>query len=222
MSQWSTPATVAGFVQSPPNRSLLEFATAERARSGGCRIVDIGCGAARNALPLARGGWTVIGTDTSAPMLEAAAGRLRAETLQGRLFLTAAAMDALPVAGGWADLVVAHGIWNLARSSDEFRRAVGEGARAARPGAALFLFTFSRSTLPPHAEPVAGEPFVFTQFSGEPQCFLTREQIIEELGRAGFTSDPMLPLEELNRPTGLVRATGPVIFQGAFRLTASC
>ena len=222
MSQWSTPATVAGFVQSPPNRSLLEFAAVESARSGGRRIVDIGCGAARNALPLARGGWTVIGTDTSAPMLEAAAARLGVERLQGRLFLTTAAMDALPVTGRWADLVIAHGIWNLARSSDEFRRAVRDAARVARRDAALFLFTFSRSTLPPGAEPVVGEQFVFTQFSGEPQCFLTREQIVEELGAAGFTSDPMLPLEELNRPTGLVRASGPVIFQGAFRLTASC
>jgi SAM-dependent methyltransferase len=221
VNPWATPEMVAGFVQSSPNSALIEFAGAERSR-GNRRALDIGCGAARNALPLARSGWTVCGTDTSAPMLEAAAGRGSGETPAGKLHLVSAAMDALPVTDAWADLVIAHGIWNLARSSDEFRRAVREAARAARPGAALFLFTFSRSTLPPDAEPVAGEPFVFTQFSGQPQCFLTREQIVEELGRAGFRPDAMLALRELNRPGGLVRATGPVIFQGAFRLTPDC
>ena len=52
-------------------------------------------------------------------------------------------------------------------------RAVDEAARVAKPGAGLFVFTFSRHTLPAETLPVAGEPFVFTQFSGEPQCFLT-------------------------------------------------
>ena len=128
-------------------------------------------------------------------------------------------MDALPVRDGSVDLLIAHGIWNLARSSTQFRRAVREAARAARPGAGLFLFTFSRNTLPADAAPVAGEPFVFTQFSGEPQCFLTREQILHELGEAGFTPDPAVPLTELNARTGLLPARGPVIYQGAFRST---
>ena len=64
---------------------------------------------------------------------------------------------------------VAHGIWNLATSSAQFRLAVREAARAA--GAALFVFTFSRSTLAPDAHPLPGEPFVFTGFSRRPQCF---------------------------------------------------
>lgn len=160
MNPWSRPQTVAGFVQSPPNATLMAFADRERAR-GAARLLDIGCGAARNAVPLARSGWTVLGTDTSWPMLEA--------------------------------------------------------ARAARPGAALFLFTFSRHTLPPDAEPVPGEPFVFTQFSGEPQCFLTDAQIAAELAAAGFTPDPALPLRELTRPAGLRAASGPVIYEGVFR-----
>jgi hypothetical protein len=124
----------------------------------------------------------------------------------------------LPVADGSVDLVIAHGIWNLARSGAQFRAAVREGARAARPGARLFLFTFSRTTLPAPALPLAGERFVFTQFSGEPQCFLTAEQLIEELSTAGFTADDDVPLTELNRPApGRVRTGGPpVIYEGTF------
>jgi hypothetical protein len=117
-----------------------------------------------------------------------------------------------------ADLVVAHGIWNLARSAAEFRRAVAEAARIARPAAGLFLFTFSRNTLPPEARPVRGEPFVFTQFSGEPQCFLTEAQVIEELRDAGWERDPPVPLTEYNRPAaGTIPRGGPVIYEGTFR-----
>ncbi len=216
---WSTPETVAGFAASPPNATLMHFAEQERAGRDDVRVLDVGCGAARNAVPLALGGWHVFGTDNSGPMLEAAARRRDVHGLGGRLHLARATMAALPVRSDSMDLIVAHGIWNLARSSDEFRRAVGEAARAAKPGAALFVFTFSRNTLPSTAGPVEGEAFVFTEFAAEPQCFLTREQLIEELSAAGFIPDDAVPLQELNRRTGLLRQpSGPVIWEGTFRL----
>ena len=62
-------------------------------------------------------------------------------------------MDRLPLADRSCDFVIAHGIWNLARSAVEFRRAVAEAARVAAPGAALFVFTFSRHTFPPETAP---------------------------------------------------------------------
>jgi SAM-dependent methyltransferase len=127
-------------------------------------------------------------------------------------------MDRLPVANASADLVVAHGIWNLARSAAEFRSAVAEAARVARPGAGLFLFTFSRHTLPFEAAPVPGEPFVFTQFAGEPQCFLTEAQVTEELSAAGWARDPPGALTEYNRPAaGAIPRGGPVIYEATFR-----
>jgi hypothetical protein len=89
----------------------------------------------------------------------------------------------------------------------------------ARAGCALFLFTFSRSTLPEEAEPLPGESFVFTRFSGQPQCFLTEEQLVSELATCGFEPDPTLPLREINRPPkGALRSSGaPVIYEGLFR-----
>ena len=222
MSAWDSPSTVAGFIESPPNAVLLRYAVQLRGDTSDGRVLDIGCGAARNALPLARAGWQVLGTDTSRPMLEAAAGRARTEALGGRLCLAQASMDSLPVADRRIDLIVAHGIWNLARSSAELGAGVREAARVAKPGAGLFVFTFSRHTLPPTALPVPGEAFVFTDFSGAPQCFLTEAQLIEELAAAGFTPDPAVPLTELGRATTLLRtAAGPVIYEGAFRFAAS-
>jgi hypothetical protein len=128
-------------------------------------------------------------------------------------------MDKLPVATGSIDFVVAHGIWNLATSTTTFRRAVAEAGRVARPGAGLFVFTFSRHTLPPEAEPVSGEEFVFTQFSGQRQCFLTEEQLISEMQAAGFDLEDGVPVREYNRPQpdAIIRGTGPVIYEGIFR-----
>jgi SAM-dependent methyltransferase len=146
------------------------------------------------------------------------AARERMRTVAGRFQGVLAPMDALPVATGACDLVVAHGIWNLARSAKEFRRAVEEAARAAAPHAALFVFTFSRHTLPPEVEPIAGESFVFTDFSGDPQCFLTEAQLDEELHRVEFVRDPAVPLTEYNRPpASALRTGGPVIYEAAFR-----
>ena len=182
------------------------------------RALDLGCGAGRNAVPLARAGWRVTGVDLSWPMLAAAARRRRDEGAGVRLRLVLAPMDRLPIADQSCDLVIAHGIWNLARSADVFRRSVQEAARVARPGAALFVFTFSRHTLPRDVEPVAGEPFVFTQFSGEPQCFLTEDQLVAEMAAGGFVPEPHVPIREYNRPAQGALPTGaPVIYECAFR-----
>jgi SAM-dependent methyltransferase len=165
-----------------------------------------------------------VGTDLSWPMLRAASERAEraereGEAVRGRVAWVLAPMDALPFAHEAFDLVIAHGVWNLARSDEELRRAVAEAARVARPGAAAFVFTFSRSTLPPEARPVSGESFVFTQFSGRPQAFLTEDQLLGEMREAGFEPERAVPLTEYNRPEpGTIRpGTPPVIFEAAFR-----
>jgi SAM-dependent methyltransferase len=218
-SSWSRPETIARFTASPPNATLMQVAQAELRRIGTGRVVDLGCGAGRNAIPLAAAGWNVLGVDLSFPMINAAFDRARQAHLRGRLRVVLAPMDAVPVASRSGDLVIAHGIWNLARSGAEFRAAVREAARVARQGGALFVFTFSRNTLPREVKPVPGESFVFTQFSGDPQCFLTENELRYELAEASFVPDPSVPLRELNRPAdGELRTrSAPVIYEGMFR-----
>jgi SAM-dependent methyltransferase len=220
-SRWSSQQTVAGFAQSPPNPTLIRYAESFGAGPG-FQIVDIGCGAGRNLVPLAQLGRRVVGVDLSWPMLVAAAERVRNAGVDGRVTLAAATMHQVPVKWAAADLIVAHGIWNLAKTVKEFRCAVREATRIAKPGAGLFVFTFSRNTLPLDARPLPGEPYTFTQFSGEPQTFLTAQQLTSELAYAGFFPDPSVPLTEHNkRPAGTLTAGGPpVIYEGAFRYRA--
>jgi ubiquinone/menaquinone biosynthesis C-methylase UbiE len=219
VGRWEDAGVVRGFSTAAANEVLLGFVRAELEHRPGLRVLDLGCGAARNAAPMATAGATVIGTDVAWPMLEAARRRVEAAGVARRVALLRAPMDRLPLRDASVDLVVAHGVWNLARSAVELRRALGEAARVARPGAGLFVFTFSRATLPPGDQPVPGETFVFTQFAGEPQCFLTAQELVDELLRAGFEKDPPGPLTEYNRPVAgrsLTRG-GPVIYEGTFR-----
>lgn len=218
-SAWSEPGMVAGFARSSPNDVLMRFAEGELRRVPAGRAIDIGCGAGRNAVPLVQQGWQVLGTDLSWPMLRAADVRARDAGHRPRLQLALAPMDALPARDGRVDLAIAHGIWNLARSDAEFRRAAREAARVLKPGGALFLFTFSRHTFPPQTPPVPGESFVFTQFAGEPQCFVTEAQLHDEMHAAGFAPDPAVELTEYNRPRAGTVPTGraPVIYEAAFR-----
>jgi ubiquinone/menaquinone biosynthesis C-methylase UbiE len=208
-------------VESPPNQTLLSYAAAERARCGElARALDIGCGAGRNAVPLARSGWQVEGVDSSWPMLDAAKRRCATNGVE-HCHVVRSEMAALPFASGVFDLVIAHGVWNLATSDDAFRRALRDAARVSRAGSGLFVFTFSRHTLPADAEPDDGQQLVYKQFSGRPQVFLTEEQLLAELDVAGFDPDPAVPLTEHNRPApGRLAATGPVIFEAAFRRRA--
>jgi len=217
--RWEDAGVVRGFSTAAANEVLLRFVREELARRPGLRVLDLGCGAARNAAPMAAAGATVIGTDVAWPMLEAGRRRAEGTGVGSRVAFVRAPMDHLPLRNASVDLVVAHGIWNLARSAAEFRRAVAEAARVARPGAGLFVFTFSRATLAPDEQPVPGEPFVFTQFAGEPQCFLTEEELTGELLLAGFDKDSPGPLTEYNRPVPgrTLTHSGPVIYEGMFR-----
>jgi SAM-dependent methyltransferase len=219
-SPWTRPDTVRGFVQSPPNQTLLRFAAEIRARHGGTpRALDIGCGAARNAMPLAAAGWDVFGVDTSWPMIAAAYQRKMAEQAT-RLHLARTTMTHLPFADHTFDLVIAHGVWNLSRADQEFRQAITDAARVARPGGAMFVFTFSRQTLSADARPVAGHTYVYDQFSGQPQVFLSAEQLLAELRAVGFEPDPAVPLTEHKRAARAAMAsTAPVIWEAAFHRT---
>jgi hypothetical protein len=145
-------------------------------------------------------------------MLTAAAERLTAEADAGHVDFVLAPMSPLPFASKAFDFVVAHGIWNLARSDREFTEAVKEAGRVARLGALLFVFTFSRHTLADSAAPVAGGSLVFTQFSGQRQCFVTEDQLQRSLAEAGFVPEAAHSLRQLNRaPEGLRTGNTPVI-----------
>ena len=219
--RWQAPELVESFRVNSPNDVLMRFARElkeNHASNEPLRALDIGGGAGRNAVPLARLGYSVTCIDLSAPMLRAAQRKRQEETPRNEMQLALSPMAPLPFRDGEFDLIIAHGIWNLAMSDVEFRSAVAEAARVAKPGASLFLFTFSRHTIPDNAPSFLGEDFIFTQFGGEPQCFLREEEIIRELQSVGFQRNSAEPLTEYNCPPPPYDKVQrpPVIYEGVF------
>ncbi len=101
----------------------------------GWRVVDVGCGAGLDAQMAGRyvgNTGAVIGVDMSREMLGAACAGLHGDT-QNVTFVEGEA-TALPVASGWADLVISNGVLNLAADKP---KAFAEIARVLRPGGRL-------------------------------------------------------------------------------------
>jgi SAM-dependent methyltransferase len=207
---WDHPATVARFVGTPPNAVLMALA-ARLGAQGPLEVLDIGCGAGRNAIPLAQEGHRVTGIDRSPAMLEAARqGALRAGVSERCRFLPGD-MDSFEAGEGKFDLVVAHGVWNLADSDEVFLQAVARAGRAARGGASLFVFTFARVGSTP---PVPlGSRFAVPLTDGSSRCYLTEAQLDEVLADHKFhrSPGPLTLYNAVPRP-----GSAPPIYEGVW------
>lgn len=220
--RWESTELVENFRTNSPNDVLMRYARELNRRhdikTEPIRILDIGAGAGRNAVPLAQAGFNVTCIDLSIPMIRAAQIKRQQEAPLDSIQLAISPMAPLPFRDKQFDLIIAHGIWNLSTSDAEFRSGVAEAARVAKPGAGLFLFTFSRHTIPDNAPSVTGQKYIFTQFGDEPQCFLREEEIIHELLEVGFACDITGPITEYNCPSPPFDKVQrpPVIYESTF------
>jgi SAM-dependent methyltransferase len=108
------------------------------------RVLDVACGWGRHALALARRGFEVVGVDLSAPFLEAAAERARAEGLP--VEFRCHDMRALP-RGPDFDLVLnLYTAFGYFAEEAEHQRALDVFAGALRPGGRLVLETLNRDS----------------------------------------------------------------------------
>ncbi|HBY98081.1 MAG: class I SAM-dependent methyltransferase [Ardenticatenaceae bacterium] len=96
------------------------------------RVLEIGVGTGRIALPLSRHARVYIGVDLSRPMLEVLRGKQRAEAVA----VVEGDITHLPLAGQQFDLVVGVHILHLVSG---WLRALAEVARVLRPRGALLL-----------------------------------------------------------------------------------
>ncbi len=232
VSPWEKPDVVASFAQANPNPQLLKLASNVLTGKKSARILDIGCGAGRNTLSLAElgqeWGWQVVGIDSSRAMLDAAQQRADASIARHSIKFYSGSMEELVSNldmknSAKFDLIVAHGIWNLASSGKQFRIALSQASQCANPGAKLFVFTFARKTFLEQEKPLKGEDFVFIGLNDEPQCFLDEEQLDSELAKVGFSRPKNSPLTIYNKPLMPAKAGrlsnpfgSPVIYEGVW------
>lgn len=103
----------------------------------GERVVDFGSGAGLDALLAARAvgpSGMVIGIDMTAVMVEKARDNARALGIENACF-EIGELEAVPVASGWADVVISNGVFNLCQIKPvvaaEMRRVLAPGGRLA-------------------------------------------------------------------------------------------
>jgi ubiquinone/menaquinone biosynthesis C-methylase UbiE len=128
------------WLQAVPEASIASFAGTGNPFSlgvlrAGERVVDVGCGAGIDSLIAARmvgPTGSVVGVDMTPAMLEKARASAREAGLTNVEFRQGFA-EALPVPGGWADVVISNGVINLApdkpRVLAEIGRVLGPGGR---------------------------------------------------------------------------------------------
>ncbi|MCL7453538.1 MAG: methyltransferase domain-containing protein [Anaerolineae bacterium] len=127
-----------------PDRTARELAgviTMLKLRPG-ARILDIGCGQGRHAVPLARAGFRVRGMDRSSYLLQEAQRAARAQEVD--LHLVRGDMRSLPwgpVFDGCISLFTGFGYFE---EEDENEQALAEMARVLRPGGMLILDVSNR------------------------------------------------------------------------------
>ena len=109
------------------------------------RVLDAGCGEARNLVYLLRAGFEVFGIDRDAASV-AQARKLAANlqpVLPGANFQVAS-VEAMPFADSFADVVICSAVLHFARDEQHFRAMLGELWRVLRPGGLLFCRLASR------------------------------------------------------------------------------
>ncbi len=111
----------------------------------GMRVIDAGCGYGRNLVYLLREGCEVCALDADAGAVEhvRALAKELAPGLPGENFRVGA-IEAMPFADRWADVVICNSVLHFARDEQHFLSMVEELWRVLRPGGMLFCRLGSR------------------------------------------------------------------------------
>lgn len=190
---WERPDVVAQFAARDADRRLMEL-VADYRDPGATRVLDLGCAAGRNAVPLAERGFDVHALDSSAAMVEETRRRLAPilgeDEARGRV--SVGRMDDLSSFGDASfDLVVALGILHNAASWPEWQRSMAEAVRVLRPGGRMLVAHFSPETDPAGTgmRPVAGQPHLFDGLHGARVTLLGEAELDAEAAHFGLVPD---------------------------------
>jgi SAM-dependent methyltransferase len=124
-----------------PHDLVLNFA-AELKRRGAQRVLDLGCGAGRHTVYLARAGFEVCGTDISPRGLDYTRAWLNREGLHADLQLSD--MTVIPYPDNYFDAVVSMYVIHH-NTLDNIRRCVAEMHRTLRAGGRALLTVHGKS-----------------------------------------------------------------------------
>jgi SAM-dependent methyltransferase len=216
-SFWDSAENVERFAAREPDVRLMELIREYPDPSRIC-VLDLGCAAGRNTVPLAGNGFDVQALDASPAMAaktrERVAAILGAEEAERRVRV--GRMDDLSTAADASfDLVVALGLYHCAQSRAEWDRALAETARVLKPGARLLVSVFTPETdlTGRGIRAVPGEPDIYEGFdSGGRHVLVDAAGLDREMARFG-----LLPVEATRTARPRVEIGRRVSANGLYR-----
>lgn len=145
MNFWENKLVVDRFSRTPYSIPLKKFLTGIESPSKK-RVLDIGCGAGRNTLLMAKMGFDIYAIDSSSLMLQEVRKKLNKVISKRKINKRIAKgnMLNLPYSSNLFDIVVANGVFHNARSFREFRRSINEASRVLKNNGLLYVNIFYR------------------------------------------------------------------------------
>jgi ubiquinone/menaquinone biosynthesis C-methylase UbiE len=141
--------TLQGAIYQQRQQAVLEYVDA-CGLTPESSVLEIGCGAGRLTVELARRGLRVDAVDASTAMVDSTAARTTEAGLSEQVSVGVADVHALPFEASSFDLVVAVGVIPWLHSPGE---AIAEMARVLRPGGQLILTADNRARLVSFTDP---------------------------------------------------------------------
>ena len=183
---WNNPEIVCYFSGKPPDPMVVERLSRIPIPHTK-NLLDVGCGAGRNAIAAIALGFRVHMCDPNPAMIRVTASRLAPligrTTINRRLIY--AIMTSLPYHDCMFDAIIACGVLHQASSLDEYRRAIRELSRVAHDGCVITLNVFTNKVMDPRFRKITGEPYSVITFEGLPMTLLSRDvlyMLMEEQG----------------------------------------
>ena len=198
--------------KSPPLAEVVEFAS-ELKRLNARTVLDLGCGAGRHAILLAREGFQVAALDVSETALKTLGTRLKEGSI-GNVLLIEHDMAQLPFIQDYFDGVVSTNVLHHGKSV-EIKKTINELYRVMKPGTSAFVIALSSSDFRNGTgSKLERNTYVFTKGEerGIIHHFFTRKELESSLGRFETSSfnERLIPLEQGgNRAHFLVKLKKP-------------
>lgn len=192
MPEWDDLFKEAQYRWEKPHELVVSFATELKER-GARRVLDLGCGAGRHVVYLARAGFDVCGTDVSPRGLDYTRAWLDRERLQADLQL--GDMTVIPYPDSYFDAIVSTYVIHH-NTMDNIRRCVAEMYRTlALGGRALLTVQSKRGYSYGRGQPLEPDTFLRDEGAdaGVPHHYFD-EQNLQDLF-AQFTIVKLVPLE---------------------------
>ncbi len=139
----------------------VEFLAEELNLSRGARILDIGCGAGRHSLELARRGFETVGVDISSGLIEVAKNVADKEKLNATFYLRDARTLEFTREFG-AAICLCEGAFGLAGDERGHRDILGGVYQALKPGGTFVLTAINALSMIRNAKAESFDPYTLT------------------------------------------------------------